>query len=181
VIAQIRNKKSVYASALPEQREKRRVLVLDLDETLIHTSFNRPAKYDFESEVLFNGKNTRIYTVKRFGLEAFLFEMSRLFEIVVFTASQKMYADKVIDTIDPKGRISHRLYREHCIVINKTYYLKNLKILGRPLTEVIIVDVRLFLARTTTSPACCTPTTSTGSSPSTGTRRTGSSADCPTS
>ena len=57
--------------------------------------------------------------------------MSKLFEIVVFTASQKLYADKVLDLIDPKHRISHRLYREHCVVINKTYYLKNLKILGR--------------------------------------------------
>ena len=87
------------------------MLVLDLDETLIHTSFNKPPKFDFESEVLFNGKNTKIYTVKRFGLEAFLFEMSRIYEIVVFTASQKLYADKVLNTIDPKGRISHRLYR----------------------------------------------------------------------
>ena len=60
--------------------------------------------------------------------------MSQLFEIVVFTASQKLYADKVLDSIDPKGRISHRLYRENCIVINKTFYLKNLKILGRNLS-----------------------------------------------
>lgn len=73
MIAQIRNKKSVYGSVLPEQKEKKRVLVLDLDETLIHTSFTKPAKFDFDLDVLFNGRNTKIYTVKRFGLEAFLF------------------------------------------------------------------------------------------------------------
>jgi len=37
--------------------------------------------------------------------------MSQLYEIIVFTASQKLYADKIIDQIDPKKRISHRLYR----------------------------------------------------------------------
>ena len=37
--------------------------------------------------------------------------MSKLYEIIVFTASQKLYADKVLDLIDPKNRITHRLYR----------------------------------------------------------------------
>lgn len=69
--------------------------------------------------------------------------MSKLYEIVIFTASQKMYADKVIDMIDPKKRVSHRLYRDNCIVINKTYYLKNLKILGRDMNNLLIVDVSL--------------------------------------
>ena len=51
VIAQIRNKKSYYAPVLPAQKEAKKVLVLDLDETLIHTSFTKPVKYDYESEV----------------------------------------------------------------------------------------------------------------------------------
>jgi len=44
-----------------------------LDETLIHTTFNKPEKYDFETEITFNGKSTKVYSVKRFGLDAFLF------------------------------------------------------------------------------------------------------------
>lgn len=72
------------------------MLVLDLDETLIHTTFNKPSNYDFETEITFNGKTTKVYSVKRFGLDAFLFEMSQLYEIIVFTASQKQYADKVV-------------------------------------------------------------------------------------
>ena len=60
--------------------------------------------------------------------------------MVVYTASQKIYADKVIDMIDRKRRISHRLYRENCICINKTHYLKNIKSLGRNTDDVIIVD-----------------------------------------
>lgn len=96
-------------------------------------------------KITFNGKSTTVYSVKRFGLDAFLFEMSQLYEIVVFTASQKQYADKVVEQIDPKGRISHVLNRDHCIVINKLYYLKNLKILGRDMKQVILVDVRYFV------------------------------------
>lgn len=95
-------------------------------------------------QISFNGKSTKVYTVKRFGLDAFLFEMSQLFEIIVFTASQKQYADKVVAQIDPKKRISHVLNREHCIIINKAYYLKNLKVLGRDLKQMILVDVRIF-------------------------------------
>lgn len=63
---------------------------------------------------------------------------------MVFTAGQKKYADLILNKIDPKGWISHRLYREHCIVVNKVYYLKNLKIMGRNLGSTILVDVSLF-------------------------------------
>jgi len=82
--------------------------------------------------------------VKRFGLDAFLFEMSQIYEIIIFTASQKQYADKVVPQIDPKKRISHVLNRDHCIIINKLYYLKNLKILGRDLKNTILVDVSIY-------------------------------------
>ena len=66
---------------LPEQKvinlnkknPKFKTIFLDLDETLIHTTFTKPAVYDYESEVIFNGRNTKIYTAKRFGLESFLF------------------------------------------------------------------------------------------------------------
>jgi len=42
VVAKLRSKKSYYVPVLPHQKEKRKVLVLDLDETLIHTSFTKP-------------------------------------------------------------------------------------------------------------------------------------------
>jgi len=63
-----------------------------------------------------------------------------MYEIVVFTASQRMYADLVLDLIDPKKRIAHRMYREHCIVVNDCHYLKNLRVLGRDMKEMVVVD-----------------------------------------
>lgn len=42
--------------------------------------------------------------------------------------------------IDPKGRIKHILYREHCTILNKSYFIKNLSLLGRNLRNTLLVD-----------------------------------------
>jgi hypothetical protein len=85
--------------------------------------------------------------------------------LVIFTASQKHYADKVIDLIDPKHRIKHRLYRSHCVVINKVYFLKNIQALGRSSADAIIVDVKIVLLRIITYLDCFSLTISTKSTP----------------
>lgn len=47
IIQKIKSKKTDYAPLLPPQKGSKKVLVLDLDETLIHTTFTKPTKYDF--------------------------------------------------------------------------------------------------------------------------------------
>ncbi len=37
--------------------------------------------------------------------------MAKHYEIVIFTAAVKQYADTILDAIDGKKRISYRLYR----------------------------------------------------------------------
>ncbi len=73
------------------------------------------------------------------GTEAFLREMSRYYELVIFTAGMQSYADWAIDIIDPNSYIKHRLYRQHALPYESNY-IKDLSRLGRPLTRVIIVD-----------------------------------------
>lgn len=87
-----------------------------------------------------NGKKATSYCRKRFGAEYFINEMSKIYELVIFTAATKEYADKVIDVIDSKRRIEHRLYRDSCTQLNKVY-LKNLNTLNRKLKNVILLDV----------------------------------------
>jgi TFIIF-interacting CTD phosphatase-like protein len=84
---------------LPEKEasDSRYTLVLDLDETLIH--------------YVENGEDS--YFLVRPYCKEFLHELSKYYELVIFTAGVKEYADWVIDQIDPEGKIKHRLYREH--------------------------------------------------------------------
>lgn len=90
------------------------------------------------------GKAVRGYVSKRFGLDSFLFEMSQRYELILFSASRRKYMDAILPHIDPKKHISYSLSREHCICINKSHYLKPLKILGRPMNNIILVDVLLM-------------------------------------
>jgi CTD small phosphatase-like protein 2 len=57
----------------------------------------------------------------------------------VFTASQKVYADQVLNKLDPDGLIEHRLCRESCTYYEGNY-IKDLSILGRPLAKSALLD-----------------------------------------
>ena len=71
----------------------------------------------------------------------FLKRMGKHFEIVAFTASESTYADIILDEIDPDHTlIHHRLYRHHCVRLNSKIYAKDLRIMGRPLSQVVLVD-----------------------------------------
>jgi Dullard-like phosphatase family protein len=61
------------------------------------------------------------------------------FELVLFTASTKEYADEIVDRLDTTGLISARLYRYHVTAL-KTGFFKDLSKLGRPLARTILVD-----------------------------------------
>ena len=42
--------------------------------------------------------------------------MSRIYEIVIFTAGRQDYADKMVNMLDPEGKyICERLYRQYCV------------------------------------------------------------------
>lgn len=65
--------------------------------------------------------------------------MSRFYEVVIYTASLSLYADPLLDELDPYHYASYRLFREHCTFYNNSF-VKDLSALGRNLKDVIIVD-----------------------------------------
>ena len=65
--------------------------------------------------------------------------MSTHYEIIVFTAALKEYADWIIDWLDTEGHIKHRLYRCHTICYNG-FYVKDLSKIGRDLSKTLIID-----------------------------------------
>jgi RNA polymerase II subunit A small phosphatase-like protein len=119
--------------------EGKKTLVLDIDETLVHSSFFPFEKNDLILKVNFDGIFYNIYVLVRPGAEQFIKDISKYFEIITFTASIPTYASPLLDILDKGRNIQHRLYREHCTFINGVF-IKDLKRLNRNLKDVIIVD-----------------------------------------
>ncbi|KAG5221340.1 protein phosphatase [Salix suchowensis] len=69
------------------QHVGRKCLVLDLDETLVHSSFKsiQQADYVVPVEIEYHWHN--VYVIKRPGVDNFLKKMGEIYEVVVFTAS----------------------------------------------------------------------------------------------
>ncbi|KAI9092113.1 HAD-like domain-containing protein, partial [Phlyctochytrium arcticum] len=122
----------------PEHAGKK-CLVLDLDETLVHSSFKAVPQADFIIPVEIDGQVHNVYVLKRPGVDVFMQRLGAQFEVVVFTASLSKYADPVLDKLDRHRVVEHRLFREACIH-HKGNYVKDLSMLGRDLKDVIILD-----------------------------------------
>ena len=75
------------------------------------------------------------------GTDEFLKEMSKYYELVIFTASLSKYANPLMDILDPNRLCTARLFREHCKFIEgERIYVKDMSWLGRPIEDVILVD-----------------------------------------
>eukprot|EP00249_Psilotum_nudum_P016048 c25632_g2_i1 orf=665-2233(-) len=115
-------------------------LVLDLDETLVHSTLEHCADADFTFSVNFNFQEHILYVRCRPYLQMFMERMAQMFEIIVFTASQSVYAEQLLNVLDPKRKlIRHRVYRDSCVFVEGNY-LKDLTVLGRDLAKVAIID-----------------------------------------
>ncbi|KAJ5823988.1 Dullard phosphatase domain eukaryotic [Penicillium robsamsonii] len=117
----------------------RKCLVLDLDETLVHSSFKVLERADFTIPVEIEGQYHNIYVIKRPGVDAFMKRVGELYEVVVFTASVSKYGDPLLDQLDIHNVIHHRLFRESCYN-HQGNYVKDLSQVGRDLKETIIID-----------------------------------------
>lgn len=78
------------------------------------------------------------HTRERPHAREFLKEVSKHFEVVVWTAAKAPYANTVLDDLDEDRVISYRLYRDSCL--RNCGYIKDLSLLGRNLKDVIIID-----------------------------------------
>ncbi|KAF5736271.1 putative Carboxy-terminal domain RNA polymerase II polypeptide A small phosphatase [Tripterygium wilfordii] len=118
----------------------KRTVFLDLDETLVHSNLDPPPnQFDFVVRPWIDGNLMNFYVLKRPGLDEFLEFLNGKFEVVVFTAGLKEYASLVLDRIDKKGVIAHRLYRDSCKEVDGRF-VKDLSATGRELSRVVIVD-----------------------------------------
>src|SRR3990167_9172228 len=124
------------------------LLVLDLDETLVHcVNFDGRSNSGTET-VPFRPLGAPASSTpglvkfnRRPGLEKFLKTMAEHFQIVVFTASDRAYARAVLNQIDPNHYVCKLLCRESCTFTKSGNVVKDLRIFfGKQLQNIILVD-----------------------------------------
>ncbi|EDO14904.1 hypothetical protein Kpol_348p8 [Vanderwaltozyma polyspora DSM 70294] len=129
-------KKLIPRSILHSGRKKK--LVLDLDETLIHSisrstpNSNNAQAHLVEVKFPISGISTLYYVHKRPYCDLFLSKVCRWYDLIIFTASMKEYADPVIDWLETsfRGSFSKRFYRNDCILRDGVGYIKDLSIVN---------------------------------------------------
>lgn len=129
-------------SFLPDQKAHKRgrkTLVLDLDETLVHSTFETTPGADLVVNIVVEEVPMEVHVMKRPGVENFLRRMSEIYEVIIFTASLPEYAKPLMRALDPEQKVDYQLYREHCTPHNNVL-VKDLSRLGRSMKDVIIVD-----------------------------------------
>ncbi|KAK1787750.1 hypothetical protein P4O66_016249 [Electrophorus voltai] len=127
---------------------KRKILVLDLDETLIHSHHDgvlrptvRPGTPpDFILKVVIDKHPVRFFVHKRPHVDFFLEVVSQWYELVVFTASMEIYGSAVADKLDNnRGILKRRYYRQHC-TLDLGSYIKDLSVVHNDLSSIVILD-----------------------------------------
>ena len=130
---------------LERKSSHNKLIIFALDETLVHCVENtQDADAVVEIKVpsgdlVQAGLNIRPYAID------LLKAANQHFEVAVFTASQKCYADVVLDHLDPShSLIQHRLYRDSCVQV-EGLYTKDLRILKKwGLKDVVLVDNQAY-------------------------------------
>lgn len=150
----------LFLLPLPKQRPEhsgRMTVVLDLDETLVHSIFLRDI-HDLPtttSKIIKVIKRLRkkcdlylrnvgnygdVFVFFRPGLYRFLKKLSVTCEVVLWTAACRSYAKPILDFIDPDGvLLPYRLFRQHTIQKEKEC-VKDLSLLGRDMKCTVLID-----------------------------------------
>ncbi len=143
-----------YSSHNPRSsRLSQKTLVIDLDETLIHSlakggrmSSGHMVEVKLNTPIGYGGaalgpQHPILYYVhKRPHCDDFLRKVCKWYNLVVFTASVQEYADPVIDWLEQERKyFSGRFYRQHCTFRNGAY-IKDLSSVEPDLSKVMILD-----------------------------------------
>ena len=131
----------------PTEKNKKKIALFDLDETLVHCTKNQKGLNGDSvniklptNKVVNVGLNIRPHWKEALDL------IKKHYHIVVYTASHQSYADAVLDYLDKENKyFQYRLYRNHCVqcdVEGIKFYVKDLDTLNEKynLKDVVLID-----------------------------------------
>ncbi|XP_016986322.1 CTD nuclear envelope phosphatase 1 [Drosophila rhopaloa] len=133
----------------------RKTLVLDLDETLVHSCYSDAehresgncaqlpagARPDYLLSVSIDGLEPISFQVyKRPHVDVFLDFVSKWYDLVIYTASLEVYAAQVVDLLDAgRGMMPRRFYRQHCRA-STSLVTKDLTLVSPDMSGTFIID-----------------------------------------
>lgn len=127
---------------------RRKIMVLDLDETLIHSHHDGSVNPttpstppDFIVRVRIECHPVRFFVHKRPHVDFFLSMISQWYELVIFTASMEMYGMAVANKLENDRNIfQRRFFRQHC-TMDFNGYTKDLgTTICQDMSSVFILD-----------------------------------------
>jgi len=133
----------------------RKTLVLDLDETLVHSALKFSEYCDVRLHIIDDdvrrnpvsavsrvsavSPGTIFYVSKRPYLDEFLRTSAQWYDIAIYTASQRKYANPLISVLDTHRVVQKRYFRDDCTFVNGTF-VKDLSLVSPHLSNVLIID-----------------------------------------
>ncbi|CAO2658714.1 Nn.00g064370.m01.CDS01 [Neocucurbitaria sp. VM-36] len=148
-----RRQPSYSASGPSAVGPHQKTLIIDLDETLIHSmakggrfQTGHMVEVKLQASVGAGGQiigpqvPILYYVHKRPYCDDFLKKVSKWYNLIIFTASVQEYADPVIDWLEVERKyFAGRYYRQHCTFRNGAY-IKDLAQVEPDLSKVMILD-----------------------------------------
>ena len=134
----------------PSSKSGGKTLILGLERTLMSIyedwGCNRHRQQkgvEFDPHTLLVTDKLEIPLVPRPHVHLFLKEMSRVFDVIVFSLSEELVTLDIINVLDPACKyISHVLTRRHCHLMKKNSF-KTLDILkDRDPSQILVLDSR---------------------------------------
>ena len=155
-LKEVPKSKSKINFKFPKERQKKKIALFDLDETLVHCTGeikndnnpenNKKIKTHKIKVVLPNKKEIFIGINIRPHWKESLDKIKDVYNIVIFTASHQSYSDAVLNYLDPENKyFNYRLYRDSCVQCKTNdinFYVKDLDIFkdNYDLKDIIMID-----------------------------------------
>lgn len=124
---------------LPYTINTKPAIVVDLEDTLVHVTSLPTNNMETDNYFIIKFKKRKYYVQMRPHLQYFLEKLEKLYDIYIFTASTKDYANQIINHILPNVKNSSRFFRDSCSNICG-YFVKDLSLIKCPIQKILLID-----------------------------------------